>query len=286
MDRQGQEEPVAAEPQAYLEFALSPSGTQIAVRIATEDPDVWIYDLTLDTSTRLTFDPTNTEMFPVWTPDGQRVAFGGFGGMFWRAADGTGEVEPLVEDSTERFPNSFSPDGTALVFQDQQRDLGILSLEGERTSTLLLDTEFAERNAALSPDGRWIAYQSNESGREEIYVRPFPDVNSGKWQVSNNGGVWPLWAPDGREVFYVGSLAMMAVAIETEPTITLGRREALFDIAPYHTGRGNRHVAIARDGQRFLLLRQSGESEGTAAPPSIVVVQNWFEELKQLVPTN
>ena len=288
VDREGREEPVAAEPQNYNEFTLSPDGTQLAVRLFTENSDVWIYDLVRDTQTRLTFDPA-TEFSPLWTPDGQRVAFGSAEGMSWKAADGTGEVEPLVENPINHAPLAFSPDGTVLVFEDRRlgRDLAMLSLEGERTSTLLLNTEFTERNAALSPDGRWMAYESDESGQFEIYVRPFPDVNDGKWQVSNGGGVWPFWAPDGRELFYLasGQLDMMAVAIETEPTFTLGTREPLFDTEPYYTRRTLRRGAIAPDGQRFLLLKEGVESEGTAAPP-LVVVQNWFEELKRLVPTN
>ncbi len=206
--------------------------------------------------------------------------------MFWKSADGTGDVELIVEDSSNQRPQAFSPDGTVLVFDDPNSgyDLGMLSIEGDRTSTLLLNTEFRERHAALSPDGRWIAYQSDESGQYEVYVRPFPDVNTGRWQVSNDGGEWPLWAPDGRALFYVGAQAMMSVAIETEPTFILGTRESLFDKEPYWTppiAPQNRRVAISPDG-RFLLLK----SEDTAGPPSIVLVLNWFEELKRLVPRN
>ena len=161
----------------------------------------------------------------------------------------------------------------------------MLSLEGERISTLLLETEFRERNAALSPDGRWLAYQSNESGQFEVYVRPFPDVNSGRWQVSSGGAQWPLWSPDGRELFYQGSGSMMAVPIETEPTFTPGTMELLFDLGPY-LGGGNRRIDIFPEGNRFLMLKTGGGSNATAAATSIIVVQNWFEELKRLVPTN
>ncbi len=114
-------------------------------------------------------------------------------------------------------------------------------------------------------------------------MRPFPDVNAGRWQISSDGGTWPLWAPDGHELFYEGPQDMMSVAIETEPTFTLGTRESLFETALYRRGTARR-VAIAPDG-RFLLLKASGESEDSATPSSIVVVENWFEELKQLVPT-
>jgi Tol biopolymer transport system component len=162
----------------------------------------------------------------------------------------------------------------------------MLSLEGERISTLLLETGFGQRNAALSPDGRWMAYSSNESGQFEVYVRPFPDVNGGRWQVSSGGGGWPLWSPAGRELFYVGSEGMMAVPIETEPTFTQGTVDLLFDFGPYlkPTGNPNRRIAISPEGDRFLMLKEGSGSDETAETPSIIVVQNWFEELKERVP--
>jgi len=288
VDREGREEPVAAEPRAYQEFNLSPDGTKIAVRvIGPGNHDVWIYDLVRNTQMRLTFDPA-IEAFPIWTPDGQRVAFGSSDApLSWKAADGTGEVEILVE-SSRQVPQAFSSDGTALVFQDRTPSgyyLGMLSLDGERTSTLLLETKFGERNAALSPDGRWMAYQSNESGQFEVYVRPFPDVNGGRWQVSSSGGSWPLWNPNGREFFYAGSEGMMAVPIETEPTFTQGPADLLFGLGPYLTGQPNRRIDIPPEGDRFLMLKTGGGSDETAETTSIIVVQNWFEELKRLVPT-
>jgi len=290
VDREGREEPVAAEPRAYQEFSLSPDGTKIAVHVdGPENPDVWIYDLVRDTQMRLTFDPA-LEQVPIWTPDGQRVAFGSLAApLSWKAADGTGEVETLVESSSRQYPQAFSPDGTALIFEDRNSDydLGMLSLDGERTSTLLLETKFGERNAALSPDGRWMAYQSNESGQFEVYVRPFPDVNEGRWQVSSGGGAWPLWSPDARELFYVGSESMMTVPIETEPTFTQGTVDLLFDLGPYlkPSEGGNRRIDISPEGDRFLMLKEGGGSEESAETTSINVVLNWFEELKRLVPT-
>ena len=290
VDREGREEPVTAEPRAYQEFSLSPDGTKIAVRvIAPENQDVWIYDLVRDTQMRLTFDPA-PKQFPIWTPDGQRVAFGSQEApLSWRAADGTGEVETLVESSRAQLPLAFSPDGTALVFEDRNSPswhLGMLSLEGERISTLLLETEFVERNAALSRDGRWMAYQSNESGQFEVYVRPFPDVNGGRWQVSSGGGYWPLWSPNGRELFYAGSEGMIAVPIETEPTFTQGTVDLLFDLDPYWapSGGANRRIDISLEGDRFLMLKAGGGSDETAETTSIIVVLNWFEELKERVP--
>jgi serine/threonine-protein kinase len=293
VDREGREEPVAAEPRrAYQEFSLSPDGTKIAVRV--NDPDyreVWTFDLARGTQMRLTFDPAS-ESFPIWTPDGQRVAYGSPGTpLSWKAADGTGEVETLVERSSNQFPQAFSPDGMTLVFEDRNTtsaDLGMLSLEEERISTLLLETEFDEQNAALSPDGRWMAYESNESGENEVYVRPFPDVDGGRWQVSSSGGAWPLWSPDGRELFYTTLEGLMTVTVELEPTFTQGTVNLLFDLSPYFKPFtwSNRRMDISPKGDRFLMLKEGGGSDETAETTSIIVVQNWFEELKRLVPTN
>ena len=169
-----------------------------------------------------------------------------------------------------------------LVFGDDS-DLGILAMDRERTSTLVLQSEFIELNAAISPDGRLIAYQSDESGQFEVYVRPFPDVDTGRWQVSSAGGRSPLWNPDGQELFYVGPQEVMAVSFDSDPTFTVRAVTQLFDIASY--GLGNpfqRRIAVAPDGQRFLLLKMGGQG---AAPPQITVVLNWFEELQRLVPS-
>ena len=150
--------------------------------------------------TRLTFDEA-TDDSPVWTPDGTRVVFSsGNGGLFWKAADGTGEVEPLLEQSPRPRPFGWSTDGRLLfdVPGNNGRDIGVLTVEGEHTAELLLDGDFSEGRPALSPDSQWLAYQSNESGRNEIYVRPFPDIDSGRWQVSNDSGSLHCGRPTDR----------------------------------------------------------------------------------------
>ena len=289
VDREGREEAVVAEARDYQEFTLSPDGDRIAVRVDDpENQDVWIYDLTRNTSSRLTFDP-GVEFFPVWTPDGEHVAFGDEP-LSWKSTDGTGEVEVLAEGVNGR-PNAFSPDGGTLIFHDQSSgsNIGIMSLEGERNSTLLLEDQFDKRNASFSPDGRWIAYQSNESGQTEVYVRPFPDVDSGYWQMSTDGGAWPLWNPNGQELFYAGPEGMMAVAIETEPTFVPGAVELLFDTIPYATpftgGNTNRRLDISSNGEQFLIFSVPlGRADETATRPQINIVLNWFEELKERVP--
>ncbi|MFQ5924347.1 MAG: hypothetical protein ACE5M4_16045, partial [Anaerolineales bacterium] len=256
--------------------------------------DLWIYELGREKLTRLTFDPA-ADWFPLWTPDGLRVVFGssrdgGEGNLFWKAADGTGQVERLTTSPNRQASYSFSPDGKRLVFLEgnpkTSADLGVLLMEGEPTPQPLLQTQFNETRAAISPDGRWIAYRSDESGRFEVYVRPFPNVEEGKWQISRDGGASPLWGPEGRELFYRSGEAMeamMVVTIETEPTFTARSPEVLFT-GRYYTGLG-RQYDISPDGQRFLMMKKGGQTEETSARPELIVVQNWFEELKRLVPT-
>ena len=287
--RDGREEPVAVDPATYQEFTLSPDGTRVAVRIVDAQPAVWIYDLVRDTSTRLTFESDAAGAnFPTWAPDGTRVFFGS--PISWKRADGIGDAEG-VDDSAQRYPQAFSPDGTTLVFEDRAAvgggGVGVLTLEGNRTSTLLIDGEFAEASAALLPDGRWLAYSSNETGQREVYVQPFPDVDGGRWQISTDGGRWPVWNPAGDELFYRGPTGVMALAFATEPTFTPGALTQLFERTLTLFGVVNRRMAVSPDGQRFLLLATATENaDSEAAPSQLILVQNWFEELRRLVPTN
>ena len=284
VDRDGGEEPVAADRADYQEFNLSPDGERVAVRIAGDDPAVWIYDLIRDITTRLTFESDNpAPQMPTWTPDGTRVAFGT--PLAWKRADGTGDVEILSDDAA-LFPVAFSPDGTTLVTEDRAADpgLGMLTLEGDRASTVLLDEEFAERNASLSPDGRWVAYTSSETGQREVYVRPFPDVETGKWQISTDAGEWPLWNPAGDELFYRGPTGVMAQEFEADPRFT--PRALTLVIERGITGGRNRRMAVSPDGQRFLFLTDAtGDLNAEdAAPAQINVVLNWHQELLERVP--
>jgi len=263
--------------------------------------------------TRLTFDP-RFDSHPAWTPDGQRLVFrstrSGPSNLFWQAADGTGAVERLTENTNnQQFPGSFSPDGTRLVFREETTttgaDLMVLALEaarpaappaqgvggsgGNATSNVrpLVRTMFNELNGEISPDGRWLAYQSDESGRDEIYVRPFPDAERGRWQISTGGGNRPLWARSGKELFYLApGVAMMSVAVEGGSTFRAGNPTRLFEGRYFMTaGTAGRTYDVSPDGRRFLMVKVGDGSDQTAAPASLVVVQNWFEELKRLVPT-
>jgi serine/threonine-protein kinase len=261
------------------------------VAVADQDQDIWVWELTRQTLTRFTFDPSQ-DIYPLWTPDGRRIVFASnpaaAHNLFAQSADGTGEVERLTESPYQQFPYAFSPDGRRLLLRQQNPstgiDLHILALEGQRANEALLATPFSESNGELSSDGRWLAYQSNESGQDEIYVRPFPDVNAGRWQVSTGGGSRPLWARDGRELFYLaGDGRLTGVAVETSnSTFTTGNPVRLLERA-YLSPAPGRTYDVSPDGQRFLMIKEVGSDEG-GATSELVVVLNWFEELKRLVP--
>ena len=226
----------------------------------------------------------------MWSPDGLRIAYSsqqgdGGDGLFWQAADGTGSVEQLAESPGQIFPTSFLPDATGLLVYGavgSSDDIAIFRLEGEENAIPLLETTFEELNAEVSPDGRWMAYSSDESGRHEIYVRPFPDIDAGRWQVSTGGGVQPLWARNGRELFYRDGDALIVVSIQTDSSFTQGNPEVVFE-DKYVGGLTGRSYDISPDGERFLMIRQAGDASGMA---QIIVVQNWFEELMRLAPAS
>ena len=294
VDRTGKEAPVAAPPRAYQQVLLSPDGTRVALSSTDQEEDLWIWDLARATLTRLTLDP-GRDWFPVWTPDGRRIVFssnrgGGTPNLWWQAADGTGAAERLTTSSNSQYPTGITPDGTAVVFNEgtptMGRDLLQLALNGTRRATPLLQTKFDERIGIVSPDGRWLAYESNSSGSFEIYVRPFPNVDGGQWQVSTAGGRMPLWARSGRELFYVGAdAALLRVPVEASgATWNIGTPMKLPEGRYYTGGAGGSTYDVSPDGQRFLMIKAPGTDAGVA-PPALIVVQHWDEELKRLVPT-
>ncbi len=295
VDREGAVEPLGAPPHAYRGPRLSPDGQRLAVEIAGTKRDIWVYDIARQTLTRLTFEGENQQ--PQWTPDGKRVTWrsirdGVPGNLFWKLADGTGAVERLTTGEFRQQPGSWSPDGQLLAFHQQpsvgssltSRDIWILPLEGERKPQSILQTQFNELAPVFSPDGHWLAYVSDESGRNEIYVRPFPKVEEGKWQISTDGGVEPRWAPNRRELFYrTGSgRQMMAVDITTEPTFRPGSPRLLFEGNFLSGAIGGAFYDVTSDGQRFVMVQLAGQDSEVS---QINVVLNWFEELKRLVPT-
>jgi Tol biopolymer transport system component len=292
VDRQGRETPIPAPPRVYFYPRLSPDGRRVAVYAADQESDVWLWDLGRTMLTRVTFDPS-IDAHPVWTPDGRRVIFSsaraGARNLFWQAADGTGAVERLSESPNYQNATAVSPDGRLLIFTETAPKTGDdvmqMALDGTRRVTPLVQSPFTERGGVVSPDGRWLAYEANDSGRIEISVRPFPEVNSGRWQVSTAGGTRPLWARSGQELFYVSPTgALMRVGVErsaswsaTTPTLLV--KEG------YFTTPVGRTYDVSREGKRFLMIKEGGGADQTAAPPQIIVVQHWIEELKRLVPT-
>jgi len=295
IDRKGAVEPLKLPLGAYQFPRTSPNGKLIA--FATDDGKeaiVWIYDLSGTSSMRrLTFGGKNR--FPIWSADGQRVAFQsdreGDLGIFWRRADGTGTAERLTkpDQGTSHVPESWSPKGERFLFgvtKGSNVSLWTFSLQDKKVTPFGGVQSSIPSDAGFSPDGRWVAYGSNETGGPEIYVQPFPSTGA-KYQVSKNGGSFhPLWSPDGKELFYVPAPGQFGVvSVTTQPSITFGNivpiPRPFIVLGPAFA----REHDITPDGKRFVGVVASGQTQaGAPATPQIQVVLNWFEELKQRVP--
>jgi serine/threonine-protein kinase len=302
VDRKGHEEPIGAPLRAYGTPRLSPDGTRVAAEIYDLNTDIWIWDFARKALRRLTFDPGGDGM-SVWTPDGRAIIYesGGRAGvpnLYRHAADGTGTVERLVTSATGQWSTSITPDGAYLAGFDRsgvifvpltrpaiRPEHGPAGGISRRPPGLLADMRFQGNFADFSPSGRYVAYQSNESGHDEIYVRPFPRVDSGRWQVSTAGGTRPVWARSGRELFYLdASNALTSVDVSASgPTFSAGKPATVFD-TKYVESNPSRHYDVSADGQRFLMIKD-GPANPNAMPASLVVVEHWFEELRQRVPT-
>ena len=304
VDRSGREEPLAAPPRGYVYPRLSPDEARVAVSVAEQGQEngIWIWDIRRQTMTRFTFSPPN-ETTPVWSPDGRRLAWtsqraGGALNVYWQASDGSGTIERLTESAIHhQRPSNFTPDGQHLLIAEGppggSQDLGMLSLGRGLRLTWLLKTTFSEQGGEISPDGRWLVYESNESGQYQIYMRPFPVVDQGRWQVSASGGTEPVWARSGRELFYLaldGSVVSVPVEVaQGSSSPILGAPATLTAGTGYYTRVRNnlgRTFDVSQDGTRFLRVKLPRDGPGrSGSPVSFVVVTNWFEELKRLVPT-
>jgi serine/threonine-protein kinase len=289
VNRNGAEQPLAAPEHAYINPRISPDGRRVAVGITEQERQVWLYDVSRGTLTRLTFQGNNN-LVPFWTPDGKRIAFTsnkeGQRNLFWQLADGSGGLERLTTSEQLHITGSWSPDGQLLAYSEVNSttgfDIWVLGLR-DRKAQPFLQTQFNESTPQFSPDGRWLAYVSDESGRKEIYVQPYPGPG-GKWQISTEGGVEPLWNRNGRELFYRSGKKMMSVEIAMKPSFSAGTPKMLFEGAyQLLSGISTPNYDVSPDGQRFLMLKPVELSQ--AAPTQINVVLNWFEELKQKVPT-
>ncbi|HTG61308.1 MAG TPA: protein kinase, partial [Terriglobia bacterium] len=287
VDRKGAVLPLPAPPRGYLSPRLSPDGQWLAVAIEGPHLGAWLYDLARGTLTRL----TGSTVVPrsIWTPDGKHVTFlatlSDALNLYWMPADGSGAAERLTTSGNFQVPGSWSPDGHVLAFSEVDPTTGwhiwMLRLEGDRKPRPFLQTASNEYGPMFSPDGRWLAYQSDESGRQEIYVRSFPGPG-GKWQISTEGGVQPVWARNGRELFYRNGDKMMAAAIETKPAFAAAKPKLLFE-GHYETGifAFEPDYDVSPDGQRFLMIKAS---EPEQAATQLNLVLNWSDELRRLVP--
>jgi serine/threonine-protein kinase len=288
VDREGVEQQIEIPSGTYSTPRVSPDGTRIVTANLSEELDLWTYQIGRGTSQRLTYDP-GEDSSPVWTSDGTKVAFRSTGrdggpGIFWKAADGTGNAERLSVG--DHVPSSVSPDDTQLLFSDvTDGHIGLLSLDGEPNPEVLLESQFRAQHVVVSPGGQWMAFAGDDTGMNEIYVRPFPDVESARWQVSTGGGTEPVWSPDGRELFYRMGAAVMSVPVSDGLPSTWGTPEVVFR-GTYRletVGLYSHYYDVSPDGDRFLLI-QEAFSQGDGTVPDMIFVEHWFEELTQIAP--
>jgi Tol biopolymer transport system component len=279
----------------YIGMDWSPDGKSLAVhRHDGNGGDIWLFELMRGTISRFTFDAGQDNSMPIWSPDGKRIVFSSFRdgkwGLYQKLSNLTGKDELLYESAgTEKAPMSWSPDDKYIVFEvtDVRTawDLWVLPLTGDRKAYPLMQTPFNETWADISPNGKWIVYDSDETGRYEVYIRPFP-AGDGKWQVSANGGWYPRWKKDGKELFYVDAAAngkMLSVRVNTSGQAPeFSPATPLFDSGYFNINHGVHHkYAVSPDGQRFIIPRPESSLTGDSKQPPITVVLNWDSDFKK-----
>jgi eukaryotic-like serine/threonine-protein kinase len=297
VDRKGVAQALPAPPHAYFSPRISPDGRRVAV--GDDVSGLWLYDLNRGALTRLA-ETSGAFPVPIWTPDGKYVTFRSMVSttlnLHWMPADASRAPERLTTSENTQSPGSWSPDGQVLAFTEDDPttgwDIWVLRLEGDPSAPLragrkpqpFLQTPANEGAPMFTPDGHWLAYQSDESGRYEVYVRPFPGPGA-KSQISTEGGTEPMWARNGREFFYRNGEKMMVVSIETRPTFAASKPKQLFEGHYENSSFTFSFVPnydVSPDGQRFLMIKAS---EQESVPMQVNVVLNWFEELERRVPT-
>ena len=288
--RNGDAEPVPLPAANYLNPRFSPDGTRLAYGVGvTPVGQIWVYDIALEVPVPLTSQGNNA--WSVWSPDGTRIAFasdmatGGPRNLFWMAADGCGEPERLTESDQAQSPSSWSQAGVLAFLEGE--DIWTLSMDGESAPERFLETPFNEQHATFSPDGNWLAYTSNETGGDEVYVRPFPAAEPA-YRVSIDGGASPLWARDGRELFYQTpreerNRRIMVVDVITGSTFTRSQPRLLLE-GSYRGTTPVRSYDISPDGQQIVMITGTGQQPELQPVTSIDIILNWFEELKERVP--
>ncbi len=287
VDRAGKAQSLGAPPHDYWDTRASPDGKRIAALIREGDSEIWIYESGRGVLTRMTFDPAEDET-PAWSPDGKWLVYTSSRKsverlVFRRRSDGSGPEETIWTSNHHIHVQGFSPDGKSLLIVDRAPDTfdDVIALNfdagGKATARPLLNSRFHETQARISPDGKWLAYVSDESGRPEVYVQGYPSL-AGKWQVSTQGGTQPVWGPGSRELFYRSGKEVMAVSVTPGAAFLPAAPKALFaDSYAEPLDTDHYYFDVSPDGRRFLMVKPLDR------PKSIVqldVVLNWFEELK------
>ena len=288
VDRSGNPMPIEALSDA-LHPRLSPDGTKLAVTVVSpEGFNVWVYDLERGTRVRLTDGGRSSAA--AWSRDGERVFFGSRSplSIVSRAADATGEPEILLTGNDSMYPDAWTPDGRTLsivALTGPGANILTVSREGERSP--YLERASVDLHPALSADGQWMAYASHETGQAQVYIQRFPELGE-KEPISTDGGVEPRWSANGRELFYrnLAGDRMMMVTVNTEPTLRVSRPEVVFEGQYGQDELGLANYDVSANGQRFLMIDPSRDSDSSSETPPLVFVDNWFEELKRLVPVD
>ena len=295
VDRHGQMSKLWETSASYANPRLSPDGKSLAFSILEgSNWDVWVYDLEREVATRLTFHD-GYDADQIWTPDGEYLIFtsdrDGAANHYRKRADGSGDAEALTEGEMQMYPISLSPDGELALAEalSDTIDIYVIALDGSAEPEAFLTSSFEERDPVFSPNGRWVAYASTESGRPQIYVRPYPSAG-GRWQVSDDTGRWPIWSRDGTELFYRTNEGVMVADVETDgSTFRVGKARKLFE-GRYRGGLQGIAVAgfvfpdydAAADGQRFVMFP---DDEDRLAKTQATFVFNWFDELERTLPS-
>jgi len=271
-------------------LALSPDGRRLAVGDGggAGNFNIWIKQMDRGPYSRLSFGDRDRR--PAWSPDGRTVAFvrdtGANGGVYGRPADGTGSDRALVQIDRRVQEVTWSPDGKWLVLRTDNTARGAGDLVGVRTSgdttpVPLVATRFSELTPAVSPDGKWLAYSSDDNGRPEVYVRPFPNANDGRWQVSLDGGIDPVWAPDGRSLFFIdNSKTLVEARLGAGPSFSIAGRQPLFNTARFAVNQYHQDYVVEPGGKSFLFL-ESEQLTGQRDAAEVVWVDHWFSDLKK-----